>query len=266
MDKLELTSEFSDVTQGKIIRPIFAALYGLNGVGKTTLASQAPTPIFLGLESGTFQLPVARFPKCRTLADFFGQLGRLATLAHPFKTIVVDTVDRLEALIWQQVCQEDNIESIEHYQGGFGKGYVRSAEIFRRIIEELSELASRFHILLIGHVVVRSYQDPALASGYDRYQLKIHERAAGVIREAVDLMAFCTYRQELIRGDKKNKAGTRALTDGSRVLYTEFRPAFDAKNRFGLPFEMPLEWAPLAKAIRGYYDNDKPKTEEPESK
>jgi hypothetical protein len=241
------------VTHGKVLRPIYALISGLPGVGKTTLAAHAPEPIFLGLEPGTYQLHVYRFDRCHTLAEFFKQLDYLANKKTPFKTIVIDTLDALEVLVHKQVCQEGGVESIEEYGGGYGKGYVRAAEIFRSILARLDELANRFHILLIGHVQVKTFQDPNQASGYDRWVLKINDKAAGVIREAVDLMVFCTFRTDLIR-DKKTKE-TRAVTDGSRVMYTEFRPAFlEAKNRFGLPFEMPLEWAPLAKAIKSFYD------------
>jgi hypothetical protein len=269
MDKPQLTGALAGITNGKIIRPIYALISGLPGVGKTTLASKAPSPVFLGLESGTYQLPVSRFPKAQTLADFLAQLRGLSTEKHPFKTIVLDTVDALEDLIWRQVCYEGKVESIGDYGGGYGLGYVRAMEIWRSILHELATvLVPRYHVLLTGHVAVKTFQDPNQASGYDRYQLKINEKAAGVIREAVDLMLFCTFRTDLIR-DKKTKE-VRALTDGTRVMYTEFRPAFlEAKNRFSLPFEMPLEWAPLAKAIRTFYDlnptEETPKPEEPKN-
>ena len=103
---------------------------GLPDVGKTTLASQAPEPIFLGLESGTYQLSVSRFSKAHTLSEFLGQLKALQSEKHPFKTIVLDTVDALEPLIWKQVCTEGGVNSIEDYGGGYGKGYVRAGEIW----------------------------------------------------------------------------------------------------------------------------------------
>jgi hypothetical protein len=258
--QLELTGALAGVSQGVMIRPIFALISGLPGVGKTTLASQAPSPIFLGLGNETYQKNVARFPKAQTLADFFGQVRGVASETHPFKTVVLDTLDALEVLVWKQVCAEGNVTSIEDYQGGFGHGRIRAGEIWRAIMIELEQtIAPRFHTLLIGHTTTKTFQDPNQASGYDRYQLRIDDRAAAVIRETVDLMLFCMFRTDLVRNKKHE---VRATTDGARVMFTEFRPAFfDAKNRFNLPFEMPLTWGPLAKAIKAYYEQAKPETQ-----
>jgi hypothetical protein len=115
-------SLLSTITSGKVKRHIYMALFGLDGVGKTTFASQAPSPIFVGTEAGTFQLDVARFPKASTFEELLGQLDALLLLKHDYKTVVVDTLDWLEPLIWAQVCGEDHVESIETYKGGFGKG------------------------------------------------------------------------------------------------------------------------------------------------
>jgi hypothetical protein len=258
-EELTLTGPLAGITTGKMLRPIFALISGLPGVGKTTLASKSPSPIFLGLESGPYQKDVARFPKAQTLSEFLAQLNGLKTEKHPFKTIVLDTLDALEVLVWKQVCAEGGVTSIEDYQGGFGKGYVRAAEIFRAIMAQLEEFAPRFHLLLIGHVHVKTFNDPALPSSYDRYILKINERAAGVVRESVDVMLFCMFRTDLVR--EKKSRDVRAVTDGTRVMYTEFRPGFlEAKNRFNLPYEMPLDWEPLAKAVKAYYEQPKPET------
>ena len=36
-------------------------------------------------------------------------------------------------------------------------------------------------------------------------------------------------------------------------MYTENRPGFDAKNRFNLPFVMPLDWKTFGDAIKAFY-------------
>jgi hypothetical protein len=264
MEKPNLSGALAQITTGRKLKPIYGMISGLPGVGKTTLAAHAPKPIFLGLEEGTLQLDVSRWPQAQSLNELLDQITAIANEPHPFKTVVFDTVDRLEELIWNQVCREGHVDSVTEYAGGYGMGYVRAAEIWRGVMREAAALAKRFHVLLCGHVAVKTFQDPALTGGYDRYQLKIHEKSAGIIRESLDLMLFCTFRTDLIR-DRKTKE-VRAVTDGSRIMYTEFRPAWlDAKNRFNLPFEMPMEWDPLAKAIRGFYSQvavpEPPKTQ-----
>jgi hypothetical protein len=257
----KLTGLLSTITQGKRLKPIYGMISGLPGVGKTSFCAQAPNPIFLGLEEGTYQLDVSRFPQAKSIKELLDQINALSSEAHPYKTVVFDTVDRIEELIWNQVCREGHVDSITEYAGGFGQGYVRACEIWRGVMGEASKLSQRFHVLLTGHVMVKAFQDPALSGGYDRYQLKIHEKSAGVIRESLDLMLFATFRTELVR-DRKTKE-VRALTDGSRTMYTEFRPSFlEAKNRYNLPFEMPLDWKILSRTIRAFY-NSKPAEESP---
>lgn len=249
------------ITTGKKLKPIYGLISGLPGVGKTTLASKAPAPIFLGLEEGTYQLDVSRFPQAQSLKELLDQITLILNETHPFKTVVLDTVDRLEALVWNQVCREGRVDTINDYGGGYGQGYIRAGEIFRGIMGETAKLAARYHTILTGHVMVKPFNDPQLSGSYDRYQLKIHDKAAGIIRESLDLMLFCNFKTEMVR-DRKTKE-VRAITDGTRAMYTEFRPAWlEAKNRFGLPFEMPMEWTALAKAIRAFYD-ETPKPEEP---
>jgi hypothetical protein len=253
----KLTGPLSTITHGKKLKPVYGMISGLPGVGKTTLCANAPSPIFLGLEEGTYQLDVSRWPQAQSLKELLDQITVIGSEPHPYKTVVFDTVDRLEELIWNQVCREGKCDSITEYAGGYGMGYVRAAEIWRGVMKEATKLAQKFHVLLTGHVMVKTFQDPSLSSGYDRYQLKIHEKSAGVIRESLDLMLFATFKTELVR-DRKTKE-VRAVTDGSRTIFTEFRPAFlEAKNRFNLPFEMPMEWPVISKAIRAFYNPELP--------
>jgi hypothetical protein len=94
---------------------------------------------------------------------------------------------------------------------------------------------------------------PELANAYDRYQLKINERAAALVREAADAVLFARFETELVRdgGSRGTKAKVRG--EGNRIMYTESRPGFDAKNRFNLPFAMPLDWKTFGDAIRAFY-------------
>jgi hypothetical protein len=106
------------------------------------------------------------------------------------------------------------------------------------------------HVLLIGHAQIKSFQDPELPSAYDRYQLKINERAAALVREAADAVLFARFETELV---KVNGSKPKARGEGNRIMYTESRPGWDAKNRFNLPFCMPLDWKSFGEAIRAFY-------------
>src|SRR5262245_35398833 len=106
------------------------------------------------------------------------------------------------------------------------------------------------HVLLIGHAQIKSFQDPELPTAYDRYQLKINDKAAALVREAADAVLFARFETELV---KVGGSKPRARGEGNRIMYTESRPGWDAKNRFNLPFCMPLDWKTFGEAIRAFY-------------
>lgn len=245
-----MTGILSTISRGKRPRHIFALIYGTDGVGKSFFASNAPNPIFIGAEKGTEQLDVARFPQTDSIGELLAQIRALQTEKHEFDSVVLDSLDWVEPLIWKAVCQEGKVETIEQYAGGYGKGYVRALDIWRRLIRELSVLNDKMHVLLIGHAQIKSFQDPELPTAYDRYQLKINDKAAALVREAADAVLFARFETELVR-DNGSKAKVRG--EGNRIMYTESRPGWDAKNRFNLPFCMALDWKTFGEAIRAFY-------------
>jgi len=173
----------------------------------------------------------------------------LQTEKHEFDSVVLDSLDWVEPLIWKAVCDEGKVETIEQYAGGYGKGYVRALDLWRTLLKELSVLNEKMHVLLIGHAQIKSFQDPELPTAYDRYQLKINDKAAALLREAADAVLFARFETELVKTNGK----TRAYGEGNRIMYTESRPGWDAKNRFNLPFCMPLDWKTFGEAIRAFY-------------
>ena len=249
VDNKSMSALLSTITRGKRPRHIFALIYGVDGVGKTTVCSHAPNPIFIGAEKGTEQLDVARFPQTQSIGELLAKIRALQTEKHEFNTVVLDSLDWVEPLIWKAVCDEAKVDSIEQAFGGYGKGYVRALDLWRTLLREFSVLNEKMHVLLIGHVQIKSFQDPELPSAYDRYQLKINDKAAALVREAADAVLFARFETELVKTNGK----TRACGEGNRIMYTESRPGWDAKNRFNLPFVMPLDWKAFGDAIRAFY-------------
>lgn len=235
------------VTRGRKIRPYFILLYGPDGIGKSTFGADAPDPVFICSEDGTSSLDIARLPTPKNFSDILKMIEELKTGEHPYKTLVIDSIDWAEPLCWDDVCKEDGSTSIEKVDGGYGKGYIYALKKWQTMISALAQLREKMNVILISHSHVKSFNDPQQNSIYDRYELKLNAKAAALFREAVDAVLFGNY-ETYVKEDKNKK--TKAYGDGSRVIYTERRPAFDAKNRYSLPFQLPLSWEAFESAVK----------------
>jgi hypothetical protein len=237
----------ANVVRGKIVKPIRCMVFGIHGVGKSTFAADAPSPIFLCSEDGTAQLDVARLPTPRSWADVLEAIRVLTHEEHDFKTLVIDTLDWLEPLCWAQVCAAGGKAAIEDF--GYGKGYVAALDVWRGLIARLEQLerTRKMHIVLLAHAAVKKHDDP-FAGQFDRYRMKLHEKAGDLLAEWVDALLFARHEVAAVKGAKDSKA--RGVSSGARILHTQWTAAFDAKNRFGLPEEMPLSWADFEAAVK----------------
>jgi hypothetical protein len=157
-------SLLNTITKGRRPRYIWALIYGTDGVGKSTMCSQAPHPIFVAAEKGTEQLDVARFPQAESIGELFAQLRTLQTEKHDFQTVVLDSLDWIEPLIWKAVCDEGKVENIEQFGGGYGKGYVRALDLWRTLIKELAVLNQNMHVLLIRARSDQEFPGPRAAN------------------------------------------------------------------------------------------------------
>lgn len=242
-------SILSQVTKGKVHQPFLGIVSGVDGVGKTTFAAQMPNVVFVGPEMGTANLDVSRLPVTESLAQLYSQLDALASEPHDFQSVAVDAIDGIEPLIWEDLvfkAGSSKIKSIEDF--GYGKGYVAALDEWRKLIGKLNVLRDKrkMNVILIAHVHVKAAKDPTVIEDYDRYQLKLNDKAAALLREWVDCVFFANF-ETLTAKDKQGK--TRAFGDGARYLFTERRAGFDAKNRFGLPFQLNLDWNELSEHL-----------------
>lgn len=240
-------SLLNTITRGKIERPLAMIIYGTDGVGKSTFAAGAPNPIFIGAEMGTAQLDVARFPQPKVYNDISRAIETLIKERHDFKSLVIDSMDWVEPLLFRDICEDYNVKSIELANGGYGKGYVEAFTRWGLLKDQLENLRNTkgMNIILIGHSEVVNFQDPHTQMAYQRYELKLHKRSSGLWREYVDAVLFANYETFA----KKDGRNVQAFSDGARFMFTERRPGWDAKNRFGLALKLELSWDALSDAI-----------------
>lgn len=240
---------FGGVTKGKQERPERILLYGVEGVGKTTFAADAPEPIILPVEDGTKHLDVHRLPQPETWQDVLDAV-RLMEGEHPYKTFVVDTVDRAEALLWTHICQRDGKDNIEAY--GYGKGYQAAIDEWRLFAAALDRLVTKrgLNVILVAHAWIKTFKNPT-GEDFDRYQLKLHDKAAGFLREWSDHVLFAAFEEFAHKKDLKSKTEkAKGTSTGKRLVHTTKSAAFDAKHRGNVPDVLPLSWAAFAQALK----------------
>jgi hypothetical protein len=227
-------------------------LYGVAGVGKTSLAAAAPNPVFLQTEDGLGVLDVPTFGLLRSYADVQETLDTLYGEPHDFRTVVLDSLDWLEPLVWQETARLNNWANIE--QPGYGKGYLAALDVWRGFLDGMNLLRAErgMGVILIAHCDIRRFDSPE-TEPYDRYVIKLQQRAAALVQEHVDAVLFANYRVSTIKTDVGfKKQVVRGVSGGDRLLHTTERPAFLAKNRFGLDDTIALDWPSLAAGIPFY--------------
>jgi len=230
-------------------KPPRILVHGVAGVGKTTFAAQASAPVFVQTEDGLGTLSVPHFPLARTFEEVIEALVALYTEEHDLQTVVVDSVDWLEPLIWAKACRENGWASIE--DAGYGKGYIAALGLWRQYLDGLNALRDDrgMTVVQIAHTDIKRFDSPE-HDPYDRYLIKLHARAAALLQEHSDVVLFANYRISTVKADVGfNKKVNRALGSGERVVHTAERPAFLAKNRYGLPETLPLDWQAFAQAM-----------------
>lgn len=234
------------ITRGRVETPWRLLVFGPEGVGKSTLGADMPNPIFLGAEDGTGHLNVARFPTPESWRDVLDAVVALGRHGHQFKTLVIDTLDWVEPLIWRHVCARDNEANIEAY--GYGKGFQVAVDEWRMLLRGLQTLRGvGMNVLMLAHSHQKTFKNPE-GEDFDRYELALNIKAAGVLKQWADAVLFANY-ETYAKKDERTKR-VKGVSTGARLLYTERTAAYDAKNRFGLPAYLPLDWAGLDTAIK----------------
>lgn len=232
-----------------VARPPRIVLYGTHGIGKSTFAAQAPNPVFIQTEEGLDAINVTAFPLCQSFEDMIDAIGSLAQEDHDFGTVVIDSADWAEQLVHKRVAKDNNVATIDAI--GYGRGYKAATDYWKQLLEGLDHLRAdkNMQVILLAHTQVKRFDDP-LADPYDRYQLDLHHGSASLISEWCDILMFANQQYSTVKSDVGfNQKVTRAVGSGMRLLYTQERPGWQAKSRWPLPDQLPLDYAKFAEAL-----------------
>ena len=221
-------------------------VYGVEGIGKSTFGAGAPNPIYILTEDGLGSLNVDHFPLATSFADVMDAIASLYKENHAFETVVIDSLDWLEAIIQREIEQKYDAKDL-----AYGKGSLIAAERWREILDGLNALRNDkgMAVILIAHTTIKRFDSPEVEP-YDRYQPKLQERSNAVVREWADAVLFANYKTIVKKDDVGfNQTNNRGISTGERLLFTSERPAYMAKNRYNMPESIPLSWDAFAEAI-----------------
>lgn len=248
-------TRFSQIVTGKTPSPPRILLYGTEGIGKSTFANTAPSPIFIPVEDGLGRIDCAHFPPAESFAEVEQSLNEIGAEQHDYHMVVVDSVDALERLIWTATSERCGSHNIEDVGGGYSKGYTQALMEWQRFVRALDMLRiyKGMGIILIAHCKIEKFEDPESAA-YDRYSPKLNKHASGLLTEWADAVLFATRRVRVSAEDrgfgrKRNVAAPIGADGGERILRCIGGPACVAKNRYGMPAELPLDWEEVEKYL-----------------
>lgn len=235
-----------NITKGVIAKAQKAVIYGPEGIGKTSLASQFPDPVFIDTEGSTNNMDVSRLDKPSSWTMLMQQID-FVKQTMPCKTLVVDTIDWAERLCIEYITSNAGKKSITEF--GYGEGFIKLEEEYGRFLNKLSDLAEvGINVVLTAHAKIVKFEQPDEMGAYDRWELKLGNKTtaktAALTKEWADMVLFCNYKTLSVASDDKGKKFKGQ--GGKRVMYTSHHPAWDAKNRFGLPEELDMGFAGLA--------------------
>jgi AAA domain-containing protein len=259
----------TDISSAGSNLPNRYGLHGVEGFGKTSLASHTPKPIFIQsrgetgletlIEAGQIR-ETPHFPACDMWEEVRAQIRFLIDEEHQFKTLVIDTINGIERLMHEFICARDfGGDWGDRGFGGYQRGYEVSLAEWRLFLNELDELRAKrtMTIFLLAHTKVKTFKNPE-GPDFDRYAPDMHEKTWGLTHKWLDAVFFGNFDvvvQTARGGDDATKKG-KGSGGSIRVLYTQRTAAFDAKNRLGLSEEIEMgsgsaeSWAKLREAIK----------------
>ena len=242
------------ITKGKRQMPPRVVLYGQEGIGKSTWAANAPEPIFIPTEDGLGEIDCAAFPVAHSYEEVLEDLKAIGTEENEFKTVVIDSADWLEPMIFEYLCQQYGVNSIHKVNGGFNHEYEKVADCWQEICNALNWLRANkgMTTIILAHSTQCKVNDPENPA-YDKYTLNISKKSADLLTQWADGVFFAQKKMRIQtdpNNDKRAIAQPIGAGGGERIIRTVAGPACTAKNRFGLPEELPLDWAAFVAAYK----------------
>lgn len=231
------------ITRGKIAKAQKFVVYGPEGIGKSTFVSQIPGVVFIDTEGSTGNMDVPRMPTPKSWNMLIEEVKDACQHPEELGALVIDTADWGERLCMDYVMGKYNIKSIE--EPGYGKGYTYLYEAFGQLLNLMTMLTEKgVHAGFTAHAKMRKFEQPDEMGAYDRWEMKLSKNVAPLVKEWTDILLFANYKTLVYAADKSGQK--YKAQGGQRVMHTTHHPCWDAKNRFGLPDELPFDFGQVA--------------------
>lgn len=209
------------------------AIYGPAGIGKSTIASKAEKPLFIDFEDALDHIDCTRTRRVTSMHEIKPNIN--AAMEQGFKTIVFDSVDAIQSVMVRELCKQKGVKELGDMS--FGRGYEALNTMWIKFMDMVDYIKSRgLNVILVAHDQVKRYEDPR-NDGYDRILLLMHQKSANTVISRLDGVFYMAYDYTVIKSDNAMQK-QKAIGSGKRVIFTEERPAFIAKNRFSMPSQI----------------------------
>jgi len=238
-----------EIVTGKLASPWVALIYGVPGVGKSTLAGHAPNPVFINLENGLDRVGVERTPHLKTFAEFFEAMKWAKN--SQYDTVAIDTMSSLEDMLVSEILMEanagkdkkyhaTNLSDKEAFPYGAGFQVLKSKWAYVMVLIQKLQDAGK-NVVCISHESVLRYQNPE-GEDYDRYSPNIQKRSVDFVISQMDGVFFVQYDRLIrVKEGPMGKAIKYAQDTGKRTIQTIEKVTALAKNRFNLKPQLPFD-------------------------
>ncbi len=202
-------------------------VYGQTKIGKTTFCSQADNALFLATEPGLNSLDVFQAP-IQCWEDLLAACGEIAEGKHPFKTVIIDTVDNAYKFCTDYILRKFKIDHESDL--GYGKGYAIVNNEFQRVLTKLAFLP--YGLFLVSHA--KEIEVETRTGKYTRIVPTLPDKARKIVLGMVDMVLFCDLELST------NEDGQPQIR---RVIRTKPSLHYEAGDRTGkLPETLDLDF------------------------
>jgi hypothetical protein len=232
-------------------------VYGKPGIGKSTLASQFPDPLFLLTEDN--ELPgIQALPVVHTFTEMWNNVKSLLALEElPFKTLVVDSISKLDALIVEYTIDQSPpgkdkqaVKTIAQAFGGYGAGFEKAASLHRALKSQFDKFKERgITVIYISHLEIKKFKSPE-AEDYDILSIVMNSDKSRIVYiDDVDAVLYCKLQSHTVETDSGR---TIVKSTDNRVISAGMNDVHVSKNRFNMPASIPMTFEALCKYIPFY--------------